>query len=541
MPISSTWKKTSIRFSMAGNMPPDINPCKTERENMNRRNFILTSCAALTATSFAAAPAKNDRPNFILIMADDLGIGDVAGYGFNSEIKTPHLDEMARSGLRFNRFYAQSPVCSPTRFSCMTGRHPFRVGIWEANQGYLRNEEITLPEVLQENGYATGHFGKWHLGRMVDDPKLGKGARMPYANPADNGADEWFAVHDAPPTFNPYGPNGELAEESDNPYYHNGERVLDNVAGDTSRMIMDRAIPFIRKAVKEDKPFFTFIWFNTPHAEVEADPKYASMFSSKKWKYYGAVADMDIQIGRLRKELRNLGIAENTMIWFSSDNGPTGQGSAGPYYAGKRHLFEGGIRVPGLVEWPGKVKAGSTTDAIGCSSDYFQTVLDAAGIDYKNTYPLDGINLIPLLEGKMTERPGHLCFQSHGVSVIMNQKFKAMKVLPGAFSQSAAERRGFPLEEWFLFDMQTDCKEENNVAAQHPEVLRQLMIDYEAWNDSCRASYEGKDYPKPFDPNGEYRENAGLAAKKGSSNEGESQKDKSAKREKRAAKKNMPE
>jgi len=298
-------------------------------------------------------------------------------------------------------------------------------------------------------------------------------------------------------------------------YYHNGERATDNVTGDTSRMIMDRAIPFIRKAVADDQPFFSFIWFNTPHAQVTADPKYENLFSRKKWKYYGAIADMDIQIGRLRKELRDLGIAENTMLWFSSDNGPTGQGSAGPYYAGKRHLFEGGIRVPTLVEWPGRAEPAATTDAIGCSSDYFLSVLDAAGISYESPYPLDGINLMPVVLGQAAERDGALNFQSHGFSMTMNQKFKAMKVRTGAFSQRAAMARGFPIDEWFLVDMENDFRETVNVAAQHPEILAQLVATHEKWNASCRVSYEGGDYNTDFHPGKEYRGDGGLAVKIG--------------------------
>ena len=459
-----------------------------------------------------------DRPNFIFMMADDMGYGDLEAYGYNNKLKTPELNAMAENGMLFTSFYSQASVCSPTRFSCYTGRHPFRTGIWEANQGSLRDEEITLPEVLKKYGYTTGHFGKWHLGQMVDDPKLGKGARMPMAPPHKNGVDEWFAVHSCVPTFNPYGPKGEKAVESDNPYYHNGKRVTENLIGDSSRIIMDRAIPFIENAVEDQTPFLCFIWFNTPHAPVSGNPEWQSTYEplvGKAWQYYSNLADMDKQVGRLRSKLKELGIADNTMLCFTSDNGPVSHGSPGPFRASKRHLFDGGIRVPGIIEWPKKVSSGSKTNAIACTSDYFLTALDAAGIDYKSPYIMDGQSLVPILTRKEDRRREPLFFQSHGSQVVLVENYKAMRVYEGSFSQSHAKDAGLELGEWGLFDRLGDVGEEINIAASKPELISKFNYIFEAWDRGLQESYFGKEFGELGQKyaEGSYRSHGGLKDK----------------------------
>ncbi|WDE96483.1 sulfatase-like hydrolase/transferase [Lentisphaera profundi] len=458
------------------------------------------------------------KPNFIFIMADDMGFGDLEAYGHNTNLKTPHLNAMATNGMLFNNFYSQAPVCSPTRFSCYTGRHPFRTGIWEANQGSLRDEEITLPEVLKKHGYRTGHFGKWHLGQMVDDPKLGKGTRMPMAAPQNNGVDDWFAVHSCVPTFNPYGPESKEAAESDNAYYQNGVRVTENMAGDSSRIIMDRALPFIKKAVNEQIPFSTYIWFNTPHAPVSGNPEWQSTYEpsvGKAWQYYSNLADMDKQVGRLRAELKKMGIADNTMLCFTSDNGPVSHGSAGPFRASKRHLFDGGIHVPGIIEWPARVAKGSKTDAIACTTDYFLTALEAAGIDYHSPHAMDGQSLLPILTQKENTREKPLLFQSHGSQVVLTEKFKAMRVYEGAFSQQHAQEAGLILGEWGLFDRSNDEGENKNIASAHPEVLSKSSKIFELWDKSLQNSYLGKEFGEAGQKyaDGSYRSNGGLKGK----------------------------
>ena len=259
-------------------------------------------------------------------MSDDQGWGDV-GYNGHPYVKTPNLDAMSRAGIRFDRFYSGAPVCSPTRGSALTGRHPYRYGIYFANVGHIKKQEVTLAEALKTQGYATGHFGKWHLGTLtndIDDGRRGGRQKEHYSPPWENGFDECFATEQAVPTWDP------MKNQSFRTKYWTGpgKYAKDNLDGDDSRVIMDRAIPFLRQAVDEDKPFFAVIWFHAPHGPVRGGPRYKKMyseFSEGEKHFYGCITALDEQVGRLRKELRDLGVANNTMLWYTSDNGPEGK------------------------------------------------------------------------------------------------------------------------------------------------------------------------------------------------------------------------
>jgi arylsulfatase A-like enzyme len=258
--------------------------------------WILLVAAVAVATVVVAndLPAcAADRPNIVLMMADDLGWGDT-GYNGHPTLKTPHLDEMAKAGLRLERFYSGAPVCSPTRGSCLTGRHPFRYGVFSANVGHLPAEELALPELLGKLGYATGHFGKWHLGTLTKTVKEsnrgGPRGIEHYSPPWENGFDVCFSTEAKVPTWDPMVTRkgaGNFWEPIENQadavaygtHYWTGEgkQATENLRGDDSRIIMDRAIPFVREAAKSETPFFAVIWFHAPHLPVVAGPKYTAM------------------------------------------------------------------------------------------------------------------------------------------------------------------------------------------------------------------------------------------------------------------------
>ena len=482
---------------------------------MNRRSVLkslaggalgLASRPAAGEASPQSSPA-GERPNIILCMADDQGWGD-AGYNGHPFLKTPNLDAMSKAGLRFNRFYSGAPVCSPTRGSAITGRHPYRYGIYTANRGHMRKQEMTLAEALKTQGYATGHFGKWHLGTLtndIPDGRRGGKQREHYSPPWENGFDESFAAEVQMPTWDPMKNQAFPSKYWTAP----GEYAAENLEGDDSRVIMDRAIPFIRRAAREDKPFFAVIWFHAPHAPVVAGPRYRKMyseFSKGEQHYYGCITALDEQVGRLRQELRDLGVAENTMFWYCSDNGPEGKTHHEGTYRGstrglrgrKRSLFEGGVRVPGILEWPARIAAGRST-AVPCStSDYFPTVLGALGIEAKGRpQPADGVNLMPLIGGKMNERPTPIAFQT-----------------PGADDRGKAQRLGSPdhalignrykflsyLDETrsgedMLFDIAIDPGERRNLVEARPEVARSMKATLKSWDESCARSDRGEDYP----------------------------------------------
>jgi arylsulfatase A-like enzyme len=478
---------------------------------LNRRSFLQAAAGGLLAPALkpVSTPAQ---PNVILCMADDMGWGD-PGFNGNKIIRTPNLDAMAANGIRFTRFYAGAPVCSPTRGSCLTGRHPFRYGIYFANEGHMKPEEITIAEALKTRGYTTGHFGKWHLGTLSKTDPARPGRKDPlkhYSTPGMNGFDEWFSTEYAVRLWDP-GVRNVATETLDgkpssfvaSQYYHNGKNVTENLSGDDSRVMMDRAIPFIENAVRKRTPFLAVIWFHAPHEPVMAGPEYRKMYSSYsegEQHYYGVITAMDEQMGRLRDTLRKLGVAGNTMLWFCSDNGPEGRkggvgkfrGSAGPFRGRKRSLFEGGIRVPGVLEWPDRVKPGRVTDVPCCTHDYYPTVLDYLGIQMpRQPLPIDGVSLRPLIEGKMRPRPKPIGFETaeaggpsarHGSPrlALIDNRYKLLSDLEGGNDM--------------LFDLSADPSETKNLADAKPELVASMKRTLAEFYQSCRNSDAGKDY-----------------------------------------------
>jgi arylsulfatase A-like enzyme len=438
-----------------------------------------------------AAGSSGEGPNIILCMTDDQGWGDT-GYNGHPVLQTPNLDRMASEGLRFERWYSGAPVCSPTRGSCLTGRHPYRYGVFFANVGHMPRQEVTLAEVLQAHGYATGHFGKWHLGTLtteIKDSNRGRPGQIThYAPPWEHGFQTCFSTEAKVPTWDPMKEPG--AETPYGTYYWSGpgQRVTENLEGDDSRIIMDRAIPFIRRAAATNTPFFAVIWFHSPHLPVVAGPRHRQMYENEKADqrdYYGCITAMDEQVGRLRAQLKTLGIASNTMLWFCSDNGPEGNDSAPGRTKGlrgrKRSLYEGGIRVPGLLVWPRRIKTPRVIDMPCCTSDYFPTILDVVGARSEHRLePADGVSLLPLIDGKMTQRPRPIAFQSRNQLALIDNQYKIY---------SPDEGKAFE-----LYDLPNDPGEQRNLADERPEMAREMIEALTAWRTSCRRSLDGKDY-----------------------------------------------
>lgn len=474
--------------------------------------FFITFCflAAIAPAHLQAAgeiAAGNDRPNIILMMADDLGWGDPHCFNPESPIKTPHLDAMAAAGLKFSRFYAAAPVCSPTRGSCITGRHPFRYGIYSANVGHMRPQELTLAELLKAHGYTTGHFGKWHLGTLTTSIKEsnrgGKKQTQHFSPPQAHGFDICFSTEAKVPTWDPMlKPSQKAAQRGWNfikdpttatPYNthywnQNGEIVTDNLRGDDSRVIMDRVVPFIEQAANDQEPFFAVVWFHAPHLPVVAGPKHAAMYAeydSFEKNYYGCITAMDEQIGRLRKSLQKAGVADNTMLWFCSDNGPEGSakdspGSAGNFRGRKRSLYEGGIRVPGILEWPARVSAGTTTEFPAVTSDYLPTIVDLLGAEATDDRPLDGISLLPVFAGEVTQRTAPIGFRIAKQRALITQHYKL-------YSRNAGTT-------WQLYDLLADPSESLDIADTRTEKVQELSHTYKKWQQSCEQSDRRLDY-----------------------------------------------
>lgn len=449
------------------------------------------------------------NPNIILIMTDDLGWGDT-GFNGNTRVNTASLDALAARGVVLERFYSASAVCSPTRASCLTGRNPFRIGIPTANAGHMKKEEITLPELLKDAGYTSAHFGKWHLGTLttkIKDANRGRpGDSAHYSPPSMHGYDEYFVTESKTPTFDPMikpqsfdtlkGENlryGWAAITDDEPretygtYYWEGseQSVSEGLEGDDSEIIVDRAIPFIEKAVKNQQAFFTAIWFHTPHLPVVADQVHRDAYADlthREQIYYGTITNMDEQVGRLWTKLEELGVAENTMLWFCSDNGPERQtpGSAGPFRERKRSLYEGGVRVPAFLLYPAKIKGGQKSAVPFVTSDYLPTILDFLNLPYPDERPLDGRSMKDILLEEKTTR-------DHPIGFLYRQK--ASWVTDPYKLISTDDRQTFE-----LYDLLADPEEKNNIAAQNPDRVREMKTALLEWATSCKRSEEGMDY-----------------------------------------------
>ncbi len=449
----------------------------------------------VTAVVFVEKNWADDRPNMIFVMSDDQGWGDVA-YNGHPILKTPNLDDMASSGICFDRFYAGASVCSPTRASCLTGRNNWRMNIngpLAADEGHLPASEITLAEVLAEHGYATGHFGKWHVGGF--DAETAGPHVMP---PWQAGFHECFSTHNVLRTFNPYKKLGKGGIKAC--YWHNGRNIPlfdarqdPSLHGDDAAIVMNKAITFIQQQQQSTKPFLAFIWFHNVHTPLGKNPDLMAQYSNcteQEQIYFSNITAIDHQIGRLRMTLRECTLANNTMVWFTSDNGPnlkgkksprsalaqdgkfvyTALGSAGAYRGWKRDCYEGGLRVPGILEWPARIKKPRHTDFPAVTSDYFPTALAAAGLPLPDDRTYDGMNLLPIIDQETNYKRPPIGFHCNGMEAWTSTPYKIVR----------SNRNKGDLE-WELYDLVDDPFEENNLATSKPVLVEKMATEFEKW------------------------------------------------------------
>ena len=458
----------------------------------------LLTLAGTNGVTAQTQQAPVPSPNVILIMTDDMGWGDT-GFNGNRIIQTPCLDRLAAEGTIFERFYTGCAVSSPTRASCLTGRNPYRTGVFHANVGILRPEEATLPEMLQQRGYFTGHFGKWHLGTLTYTEKDANRARPGntalYNPPREHGYTESFVTESKVPTYDPMVRTKDsgisfwdclTAQDTAYTYgtsywKHNGEKETENLNGDDSRVIMDRVLPFIRQSKAANRPFFSAIWFHTPHLPCVAGPEYAQIYKDnplEERNYFGCISAMDEQVGRLVDFLKKEGLYENTLICFCSDNGPENRtpGSAGPLRGRKRDLYEGGIRVPAFVVWPGKVRAHQRTRHVATTYDFLPTVADYLALT-PPPYELDGESLRGFFEREEARKTPHVVLIQRKGTVI-EQQYKLQ------FVQGKYE----------LYDIEKDDGEKTDIAAEHPDVVKRLSGILAQKAKAFHHSFEGKEY-----------------------------------------------
>jgi len=409
------------------------------------------------------------QTNFVLVMTDDQGWGQT-GYYNHPILKTPNLDRMASNGIRFDQFYAGGPVCSPTRATVLTGRTHDRTGVFD--HGYaLRKQEVTLPQVLKRAGYATGHFGKWHLCglRGPGVPILKTDAHGPKAF----GFETWLSV------TNFFDLNPIMSRQG----------IIEEFKGDSSEIIVEEALKFMQGETRKGKPFFCVIWYGTPHSPflaLESDMKEFSGLNQSSQAHYAELKAMDRSVGTLRNGLKKMKIDQNTLVWFTSDNGglpkinPSTTGGLRDY---KGSLYEGGIRVPAIIEWPDKIKKPKISNYPAGAVDIFPTISEIAKVsDSAMLKPMDGLSLTPLFSSFLSKRNKPLIFSSRGRMAIIDNEWKMI---------SQPKDQGRKIE---LFNLSSDPGESmNEFRPKHPQVirLREFLVDA---RKSIEKSVSGKDY-----------------------------------------------
>ncbi len=493
------------------------------------RSTLLVFCFLFSASWALAEP-----PNIILMMGDDHGWDEVA-YKGHPHLKTPILDEMAATGLRLDRFYSGHPTCSPTRGSFLTGRHPNRYGTFSPNWS-MRPEEITIGHLLKQAGYRTGHFGKWHVGPVKKASPTSPGAM---------GFDEWLS-HDNFFELDPV-----LVRNGGEPKKYPGE---------SSEIIIDDTIRFIGDAQKKKQPFMAVVWFGSPHEPYMGLPEDLALYDDLPQEYakkkvkltsvetgqastqvlrdvlqvrYAEITAMDRAIGKLRDHLKDAGLRDNTIVFYCGDNGvpASGNGATNPFRALKGSVYEGGVRVPGVLEWPSKISSPRSSDLNTVTSDLLPTLADLVDQALPDR-PIDGASLVPLLTGEMKERPSPIMFwnfdtrpeEANSDKPYIDPKLQEgttplIKMMAGKYTRTFrnyhhpvikdTDYNGSRtlLHERYklvidgekdngieLFDIVRDPYETTNLAEELPAITASLQDQMKDWQDSVLKSLTAADY-----------------------------------------------
>lgn len=429
---------------------------------------------ALTLALLALMPfpplgrSQSAKPNFVVILADDLGYGDLGIYGAE-QIQTPNLDAMAVDGVRFTSFYANSTICTPTRAALQTGRYAIRVGLdfiipldGPGSQAGMPSSEITLPEVLKGAGYATAIIGKWHLGHQDQ------------FNPTLHGYDTWFGV----PYSNDYN-NGDI------PLYRDTQIIEYPVDQDTlTQRYTQEALDFIDE--NASNPFFLYMPHTAPHVPLHVSPAFEGQ--SQAGLYGDVVQEMDWSVGQVLAKLKELGLDQNTLVVFTSDNGPwlakgDDGGSPGPFYCGKGSFYEGGVRVPFIARWPGMIQPGGVVDDFAVTFDLYPTLINIAGAAVPADRVIDAQDIRGLLFGEGGRNDDEVIFSlNDNLRAIRAEDWKLLLAFPGGGEwMGECGAAPYPLT---LFNLRDDPGETTNLAAQYPQVVAYLQGELAAFQDS---------------------------------------------------------
>ena len=491
-----------------------------------RRAFVLLiGLVSGNLIPVNAAPAAA-RPNFVVILCDDLGYGDLGAYG-HPIIETPVLDGLAAAGIRFTSAYSAAPVCSPSRVGLLTGRSPNRAGVFdwipEASQAasakdsrhlvHLRREEITLPGLLKQAGYATAMAGKWHGNARFNDPAQ--------PQPHDAGFDHWFATQN----------NAAPSHENPTNYVRNGQPV-GRLEGYSCQLAAREAISWLdrHRAAKPDQPFFIYVPFHEPHEPVASPPDLVAKYRPRSQnedqaQYFANVENVDRAVGELLAALERLNVAENTIVVFTSDNGPEtlnrypsakrSYGSPGPLRGMKLWTTDAGFRVPGIIRWPAAIKPGQVSDEPVSSLDLLPTFAALAGATIPPGLKLDGVNMRPAFNGQTFARPQPLFWAYHNAIneqqvALRDGPWKLLAKLDGGklpklsnvTEKNVPALRRATLTDFTLYKISGDIGEARDVSAEEPArfkalsaklegLYRELVQTMHVWPDVAPAPGSG--------------------------------------------------
>jgi arylsulfatase A-like enzyme len=498
----------------------DARPIRTVCFTASKQRPLLHLLAGWVFTALAAIPTESGNaaygaprasvPNVVLVMADDQGWGET-GYNGHPYLKTPVLDQMAQSGLRFDRFYAGAPNCTPTRTSVLTGRNANRSGAFAPNWS-TRPQEITIAQILKQAGYRTGHFGKWHVGAVKAESPV---------NPGKLGFEEYLS-HDNFFELSPM-----LSHNGATPEKHEGE---------SSEIVAAAAAKFARQVAAEGKPFFIVLWFGSPHGPYSGLKQDIALYKDVPQEQLrlrlAEITAMDRAIGRFRDALQELGQRDNTLLWYNSDNGLPRDvpGFDAGWRGRKGSVYEGGLRVPAIVEWPAVIRSPRTTNLPCVTYDILPTLMELLELKFPDPdRPLDGISLAALVKGDtLDKRPRPIGFWKYPTSgEKQNGRYISEELARGTTPTTrnpaidftnfkhpqagkppfggeaawtdnqyklvrAANRSGAGKAE--LFDLVADPQEKTNLAGDHPDVVRRMTAELQAWQQSVERSLTGADY-----------------------------------------------
>ncbi len=458
----------------------------------------LSCCMVFLLFISSRLDSVESRPNIIVIITDDQGYGDLGITG-NPVLETPHIDQLARESASVERFYV-NPVCAPTRAALMTGRYNFRtraIDTW-VGRAMMDTEEITLAEVLHKDGYATGIFGKWHLGDCYP------------LRPIDQGFDESL-IHLGGGLAQPSEPKENERRYTDAILFKNGKPV--KTKGYCTDVYFDASIEFIKKSQKDKKPFFIFLPTNAPHGPFHDVPeKLYQKYKSKDLaplkanprhyenivRVFAMVENIDENVGKVTQHLKATGLDKKTIVIYLHDNGPQMARFVGPMVGTKTQVHEGGIRSPFYVRWPQRLQAGTVVKKIGAHIDIMPTLIEAAGLEMPKGVKIDGRSLLPYLEGRNPAWKDRTIFiQSHRGDrpilyhhiAVIGPRWKLRRATGFGKQQPSPD---VPFE---LFDLINDPKEQKNLVEQHPQITNDLKAQYVAWFKDV-----GSTRPNNYDP-----------------------------------------